>query len=181
MLAFPHLPFALDDGRAALPRSALGRRQGEERLGALAVGRAARRGRRGRRPGGAARDDRPLRRAERGVRAAPVPALPRPPAPRQHARSGRPTSPAACAAGARTTRACTSTPFRRTRCRARGCCASSRNVNPNGEPRRWRVGEPFEAHARRYFGVDRPAAAGLGLADGDDSASPSGAAPSTTT
>ena len=24
------------------------------------------------------------------------------------------------------------------------------NVNPNGEPRRWRVGEPFEAHARRY-------------------------------
>ena len=25
------------------------------------------------------------------------------------------------------------------------------NVNPNGEPRRWRVGEPFEAHARRYL------------------------------
>jgi hypothetical protein len=25
------------------------------------------------------------------------------------------------------------------------------NVNPNGAPRRWRVGEPFEAHARRYF------------------------------
>ncbi|MDQ6685813.1 MAG: Kdo hydroxylase family protein [Pseudomonadota bacterium] len=24
------------------------------------------------------------------------------------------------------------------------------NVNPNGEPRRWVVGEPFEAHARRY-------------------------------
>jgi hypothetical protein len=24
------------------------------------------------------------------------------------------------------------------------------NVNPNGEPRRWRVGEPFEAHAARY-------------------------------
>ncbi len=29
------------------------------------------------------------------------------------------------------------------------------NVNPNGEPRRWRVGEPFEAHARRYLGVMR--------------------------
>ena len=26
------------------------------------------------------------------------------------------------------------------------------NVNPSGEPRRWRVGEPFEAHARRYLG-----------------------------
>jgi 3-deoxy-D-manno-oct-2-ulosonic acid (Kdo) hydroxylase len=25
------------------------------------------------------------------------------------------------------------------------------NVNPDGEPRRWRVGEPFEAHARRYL------------------------------
>ncbi len=25
------------------------------------------------------------------------------------------------------------------------------NVNPNGEPRQWRVGEPFEAHARRYL------------------------------
>lgn len=24
------------------------------------------------------------------------------------------------------------------------------NVNPHGEPRRWRVGEPFEAHARRF-------------------------------
>jgi len=27
------------------------------------------------------------------------------------------------------------------------------NINPNGEPRRWRVGEPFEAHARRYLGT----------------------------
>ena len=27
------------------------------------------------------------------------------------------------------------------------------NVNPNGEPRRWRVGEPFEAHAQRYLGA----------------------------
>ena len=26
------------------------------------------------------------------------------------------------------------------------------NVNPNGEPRRWRVGEPFAAHAQRYLG-----------------------------
>jgi hypothetical protein len=26
------------------------------------------------------------------------------------------------------------------------------NVNPHGQPRRWRVGEPFEAHARRYLG-----------------------------
>lgn len=25
------------------------------------------------------------------------------------------------------------------------------NVNPHGEPRRWRVGEPFEAHAHRYL------------------------------
>ncbi len=31
------------------------------------------------------------------------------------------------------------------------------NVNPRGEPRRWRVGEPFEAHARRYLGaIGRP-------------------------
>ena len=26
------------------------------------------------------------------------------------------------------------------------------NVNPAGRPREWRVGEPFEAHARRYLG-----------------------------
>ena len=31
------------------------------------------------------------------------------------------------------------------------------NVNPQGVPRRWRVGEPFEAHARRYLGtIGRP-------------------------
>ncbi len=31
------------------------------------------------------------------------------------------------------------------------------NVNPHGAPRRWRVGEPFEAHARRYFAkISRP-------------------------
>ena len=31
------------------------------------------------------------------------------------------------------------------------------NVNPNGEPRRWRVGEPFEAHAKRYLAaIPRP-------------------------
>ncbi|MEO7055631.1 MAG: Kdo hydroxylase family protein [Caldimonas sp.] len=31
------------------------------------------------------------------------------------------------------------------------------NVNPHGEPRRWRVGEAFEAHARRYLAaVARP-------------------------
>lgn len=29
------------------------------------------------------------------------------------------------------------------------------NVNPHGEPRRWRVGEPFEQHARRYLGLLR--------------------------
>jgi hypothetical protein len=31
------------------------------------------------------------------------------------------------------------------------------NVNPHGQPRRWRIGEPFEAHARRYLGsIGRP-------------------------
>ncbi len=30
------------------------------------------------------------------------------------------------------------------------------NVNPHGEARRWRVGEPFEAHARRYLPQLRP-------------------------
>ena len=30
------------------------------------------------------------------------------------------------------------------------------NVNPNGEPRRWRVGEPFEDHARRYLAAMAP-------------------------
>jgi hypothetical protein len=29
------------------------------------------------------------------------------------------------------------------------------NVNPSGEPRRWRVGEPFEAHAKRYLDAIR--------------------------
>ena len=31
------------------------------------------------------------------------------------------------------------------------------NVNPNGRPREWRVGEPFEAHAKRYLpAISRP-------------------------
>jgi hypothetical protein len=31
------------------------------------------------------------------------------------------------------------------------------NVNPSGRPREWRVGEPFEAHARRYLAtISRP-------------------------
>lgn len=31
------------------------------------------------------------------------------------------------------------------------------NVNPHGEPRQWRVGEPFEAHAQRYLAnIARP-------------------------
>jgi hypothetical protein len=31
------------------------------------------------------------------------------------------------------------------------------NVNPNGRPREWRVGEPFEAHAKRYLpAIRRP-------------------------
>ena len=30
------------------------------------------------------------------------------------------------------------------------------NVNPYGVPRRWRVGEPFEAHAQRYLGTIGP-------------------------
>lgn len=30
------------------------------------------------------------------------------------------------------------------------------NVNPSGRPRLWRVGEPFEAHARRYLGAIGP-------------------------
>ena len=31
------------------------------------------------------------------------------------------------------------------------------NVNPNGRPREWRVGEPFEAHAKRYLPrISRP-------------------------
>ena len=30
------------------------------------------------------------------------------------------------------------------------------NVNPSGAPRRWRVGEPFEAHAQRYLAAIRP-------------------------
>ncbi len=30
------------------------------------------------------------------------------------------------------------------------------NINPDGAPRRWRVGEPFEAHARRYLAKLKP-------------------------
>lgn len=31
------------------------------------------------------------------------------------------------------------------------------NINPNGKPREWRVGEPFEAHAKRYLSaISRP-------------------------
>ena len=91
------------------------------------------------------------------LRAAPLPALPRPPAARQHVVPPDRRRRARHAAGARTTRGCTSTRSRRTRCRARGCCASSATSIPNGAPRRWRVGEPFEAHARRYLGaIGRP-------------------------
>jgi len=36
------------------------------------------------------------------------------------------------------------------------------NVNPDGEPRVWRVGEPFEAHARRWAGRLRRPAPGEG-------------------
>ena len=33
------------------------------------------------------------------------------------------------------------------------------NVNPDGKPREWRVGEPFEAHAKRYLpAIKRPLA-----------------------
>ena len=39
------------------------------------------------------------------------------------------------------------------------------NVNPSGEPRRWRVGEPFEAHAKRYLDAIGAAPARLGMAD----------------
>ena len=35
------------------------------------------------------------------------------------------------------------------------------NVNPHGQPRRWRVGEPFEQHARRYLGRLAPPLPGL--------------------
>jgi len=34
------------------------------------------------------------------------------------------------------------------------------NVNPDGQPRRWRVGEPFEAHAKRYLAGIAPAVPG---------------------
>ena len=34
------------------------------------------------------------------------------------------------------------------------------NVNPNGQSRRWRVGEPFEAHAKRYLAGIAPALPG---------------------
>ena len=30
------------------------------------------------------------------------------------------------------------------------------NVNPSGRPREWRVGEPFEAHAKRYLAAIKP-------------------------
>ncbi|MBV8593340.1 MAG: Kdo hydroxylase family protein [Caulobacteraceae bacterium] len=35
------------------------------------------------------------------------------------------------------------------------------NINPDGEARVWRVGEPFEAHARRWIGGWRPPLPGL--------------------
>jgi 3-deoxy-D-manno-oct-2-ulosonic acid (Kdo) hydroxylase len=34
------------------------------------------------------------------------------------------------------------------------------NVNPEGRPREWRVGEPFEAHAKRYLPAIKPPRAG---------------------
>ncbi len=56
--------------------------------------------------------------------------------------------------GARTTRGCTSTRFRRARTTASASCACSRNVSPD-EDRVWRVGERFEAVARKFLAADR--------------------------
>lgn len=39
-----------------------------------------------------------------------------------------------------------------------------RNVNPAGEPRHWRVGEPFADYARRFLPATRPMSPGAGLA-----------------
>jgi hypothetical protein len=38
-----------------------------------------------------------------------------------------------------------------------------RNVNPEGEPRVWHVGEPFEAYARRFLPATRRAAPGAAV------------------
>ena len=142
--------------RAALSRPALGRRKAKNVSVRWPSGEL-------RGASGDAADLAALRRmivalspSKRGVRAAPVPALPRAVAPRQHARSARPTSTARRAAGARTTRGCTSTRSRRTRCRARACCACSATSTRTAGRACWRVGEPFEAHRAALSRRDRP-------------------------
>ena len=70
-------------------------------------------------------DDPALPRAGDGAGRAAVPALPRPLEARQPVVSAGRQSRAARPAGARTTRACTSTPSRPIRCTANACCACS--------------------------------------------------------
>ena len=76
--------------------------------------------------------------------------------------SVRPKSPGAPRRGGRTTRACTSTAFRRRPCRAAASCACSRNVNPEGRPRSWRIGGDFDAVARRFAPRLRMPSPGIG-------------------
>ena len=90
----------------------------------------------------------------RGARAAPVPALPRPPAPRQRVVSADRRSRAAKRAGARTTRACTSTPSRPTRCAARGCCASSATSTRTASRASGASASRSRTIARRYLAGD---------------------------
>ena len=180
VLSFPHLPFVLAEGERKFldPRWADG--QAKNISVRWPARRVARRRRRRRRPRSAARDDRALRRAERSVRAAPLPALPRPFAARQHVVPPGRTSPAAQRSWRKDdTRlhvdAFPSNPMHGTR-----LLRVFSNVNPSGQPREWRVGEPFEDACAALPAGDQPAAAGLGLAAARAPASRSAAAPSTT-
>ena len=139
-------------GRAALSRSALGRPEGEERLGALALGRAARRR-------GDADDLAALRRmVVRYAEQSEAFALRLFPHYRGQLRRGntsfRPTDvdrPAAQLAPGRHPAARRRLPVEPDAGHAPAARVLQRQ--PAGRPRRWRVGEPFEAHARRYLGA----------------------------
>ena len=156
MLAFPHLAFALadDEQRFLDPRWADGKAKNiSVRWPAR---RAARRRRRGRRPA-----RRCARMIVRYAEQSEAFALRLFPHYRGHLRRGntsfRPTDVAGRVRSWRQddTRlhvdAFPSNPMQGTRLLRVFC-----NVNPSGEPRRWRVGEPFEAHAAALPRRDRP-------------------------
>ena len=156
ILSFPHLRFELDEAERRFLDPRWADAEGEEHLGALARRRTARRRRR---PDDLSALRRMILRYPAQSEALALRLFPHY---RGHLRRGNTSfRPADVAGRARSWRqddtrlhvdSFPSNPMHGTRLLRVFC-----NLNPHGEPRRWRVGEPFEAHARRFLAaIPRP-------------------------